>query len=297
MVRTLPTVSVITGPTATGKTDLAIALGDHHQIVSADASMVYRGLDIGTAKPLNPALPHHLIDILEPDQAFSVSEYVDLAESAIQDVLQQGKTPLVVGGTGYYIRALSEGLFDLPEPDLALQASLWEIVQSSGLKGLQQELGQVSPEDALRVGQNPRRVVRAVEILRRTGLAPAQLPKRAPLFEYRKLVLWPSWDWLEPRLITRTEQMFALGLVEEVAGLLKRYPSMPTALQSIGYKEVSSYLRAECTLAEAKNAVTQATRAYAKRQHTWFRKEPGAVYLDIAKPQAFEEALAWWEKR
>jgi tRNA dimethylallyltransferase len=170
-------------------------------------------------------------------------------------------------------------------------------VETEGLEPLLSELRALSPQDAERVGLNPRRIVRAVEILRRTGTPPAQFPKHQPKFAYRKLVLWPDWQWLEPRLQQRIEQMFAQGLVDEVRSLIQQYPQMPTALQSIGYKEVLAYLRAEYSLEQAKSEVFKATRAYAKRQYTWFRKEPGDVtYLPKGAGAAFVGCVAWFSR-
>jgi tRNA dimethylallyltransferase len=297
-----PIIPLLTGPTATGKTELALRLGRLFPVVvvSADASMVYRGMDIGTAKPSQAErhqVKHYLIDVVWPSQGFSVSEYVDLAEEAIQEALEQGHTPLVVGGTGYYIRALSEGLHQLPEPDMALQAELWQALEAGGVEPLLEELRAASPEDALRVQRNPRRIVRALEVLRRTGLPPAKFPKRTPRFRYCKLVLWPSWGWLEPRLVLRVERMFERGLVQEVEQLLRAYPQMPTALQSIGYKEVAAHLRGQMTLEQARQAIIRATQAYAKRQYTWFRKEPGEVaFLPHGGDEAWPGVRDWFER-
>lgn len=293
-------VAVLAGPTASGKTGLALRLAADVplEVISADASMVYRGMDIGTAKP-SPAeqlqVPHHLIDVVEPSQTFSVSEYLQMAEQAIGQVLDRGKLPLVVGGTGYYIRALSEGLYDLPEPDFKLQNQLWQTVEKQGLDALIAELEAVSPQDVERCQRNPRRVVRAVELLRRTGVPPAKVAKILPRFQYRKLILWPDWAWLEPRLAQRIEAMFSLGLVGEVAELLTRYSSMPTALQSIGYKEVAGYLHGQYSLEQAKSDMLKATRAYAKRQFTWLKKEPGDVsVLNCGGDAALDGLLEWF---
>lgn len=292
-------VSILAGPTASGKTELALRLAERIpiEVISADASMVYRGMDIGTAKPTQAeraTVRHHLVDWLEPNQLFSVAAYVRAAEAAIEDVRSRGRIPLVVGGTGYYIRALSEGLFELPEPDPQLQNRIEQELQERGFAAMREELAAVSAADALRVGSNPRRLVRAIEVLRRTGIPPAQAHRRGPRFSYRKLILWPQWDWLEPRFAQRTEEMFGRGLVEEVRGLLERYPRMPTALQAIGYKEVAAYLRGELGLEAAQKRVLQATRAYAKRQFTWFRKEPGDVtYLPRGGGEAWEGLWAW----
>ncbi|MFZ5990232.1 MAG: tRNA (adenosine(37)-N6)-dimethylallyltransferase MiaA [Deinococcota bacterium] len=292
-------VPILAGPTASGKTELALRLAERIpiEVISADASMVYRGMDIGTAKPTQAeraTVRHHLVDWLEPNQLFSVAAYVRAAEAAIEDVRSRGRIPLVVGGTGYYIRALSEGLFELPEPDPELQNRIEQELQERGFAAMREELAAVSAADALRVGSNPRRLVRAIEVLRRTGIPPAQAHRRGPRFSYRKLILWPQWDWLEPRFGQRTEEMFGRGLVEEVRGLLERYPQMPTALQAIGYKEVAAYLRGEMGLEAAQKRVLQATRAYAKRQFTWFRKEPGDVtYLPRGGGEAWEGLWAW----
>lgn len=292
-------VPILAGPTASGKTELALRLAERIpiEVISADASMVYRGMDIGTAKPTQAeraTVRHHLVDWLEPNQLFSVAAYVRAAEAAIEDVRSRGRIPLVVGGTGYYIRALSEGLFELPEPDPELQKRIEQELQERGFAAMREELAAVSAADALRVGSNPRRLVRAIEVLRRTGIPPAQAHRRGPRFSYRKLILWPQWDWLEPRFGQRTEEMFGRGLVEEVRGLLERYPQMPTALQAIGYKEVAAYLRGEMGLEAAQKRVLQATRAYAKRQFTWFRKEPGDVtYLPRGGGEAWEGLWAW----
>lgn len=267
------------------------------EVVSADATMVYRGLDIGTDKPTpeeRARVPHHLVDVLEPWEAMSVARYLEMAERAIADVLARGHLPLVVGGTGYYIRALSEGLYQLPPPDPRVQEALWRELQKRGLEALLKELAQASPEDALRVGRNPRRLVRALEVLRRTGVPPARFPRRPPRFRYKKLVLWPERAWLFPKLEERAHRQFARGLVEEVKALLARHPQMPTALQAIGYKEVVGYLRGEYGLQEALERDIRAVKAYAKRQYTWFRHEPGDVtYLPRGGAEAYLGFRDW----
>ncbi|KGQ22969.1 tRNA (adenosine(37)-N6)-dimethylallyltransferase MiaA [Thermus filiformis] len=292
-------IPVLAGPTASGKTLLALRLAEEVplEVVSADATMVYRGLDIGTDKPTpeeRARVPHHLVDVLEPSEAMSVARFLELAEEAIARVLSRGRLPLVVGGTGYYIRALSEGLHDLPPPDPLLQEELWRALEREGFSALWEELHRQSPEDARRVGRNPRRLVRALEVLRRTGLPPARFPKRPPRFRYRKLVLWPEKAWLWPRLEARARSQFARGLLEEVRGLLGRYPEVPTALQAIGYKEVVGYLRGEYSLEEALERDIRAVKAYAKRQYTWFRREPGDVtYLFRGGEEAYEGFRDW----
>ncbi len=292
-------IPVLAGPTATGKSSLALRLAERYglEVVNADATLVYRGLDIGTAKPSREErarVPHHLVDVLEPSEAMSVVRYLELAEAAIAEVLARGRLPIVVGGTGYYIRALSEGLPEVPPPDPVLESRLWRELEARGFSDLYAELLRASPEDARRVGQNPRRLVRALSILHQTGAPPARLPRRRPRFTYKKLILWPERARLLPVIQARARGQFAAGLVEEVKGLLERYPAMPTALQTIGYKEVVRYLRGEFSLDEAIEADWRAVWRYAKRQYTWFRREPGDVVYLFRMGEAAWTGLEDW---
>jgi len=295
-----PPIPVLAGPTATGKSALALRLAEERglEIVNADATLVYKGLDIGTAKPSKEELarvPHHLVDVLLPSEEMSVVRFLDLAEAAIADVLRRGKLPLVVGGTGYYIRALSEGIPKVPPPEPGLMAELEEELKTRGVDALFEELKRASPEDALRVGKNPRRLLRALFILRKTGTPPVRLPWRAPRFRFKKLILWPERNALLPIIQARARAQFEAGLVEEVKGLLAQYPEMPTALQTIGYKEVVRHLRGELTLEEAIEADWRAVWRYARRQYTWFRKEPGDVtYLPRMGEAAYEGLSDWF---
>lgn len=293
-----PLVPVLAGPTASGKSGaamrLAVAFG--LEIVSADAMQVYRGMDVGTAKPTpteRAQVPHHLLDVVEPSEPFSVAAYVELAEAAIADVLARGRSPLVVGGTGFYLRALREGLPTVPPADPAAQAPLWEAVAAGRLAELDAELRAASPVDAARAALNPRRVVRSLEVLRATGRAPSAFPRRAPRFAYRAAHLHPPLSVLRPRIVARTTAMFERGLVAEVTGLLARYPHQPTALQAIGYKEVVALVRGEATEGEARAAVAAATIRYAKRQRTWFGAEAPEARLASTGEEAFEALAAW----
>ncbi|CAN5764224.1 tRNA (adenosine(37)-N6)-dimethylallyltransferase MiaA [soil metagenome] len=293
-------VPILGAPTAAGKTAAALHLAADLplEVISADAMMVYHGLDIGTAKP-TPAeqarLPHHLIDVVEPEESFSVADFVRLAEVAIADVWRRGNVPLVVGGTGFYIRALSTGLPTVPAADEQAQAEVWARLEREGLDVLVDELAAASPADATRAERNPRRVVRALEILKRTGRAPASFPSTQPAFLYDKVVLLPSLEVLRPRIALRTEIMFNRGLVEEVAALQRQHPAQTTARQAIGYKEVGAFLRGDLTLAEANAAVTLATVQYAKRQRTWFRKERGANVYEAVATDVLGELRVWLE--
>jgi tRNA dimethylallyltransferase len=290
-------VPVLGGATASGKSALALRLAESFalEVVSADAMMVYRELDIGTAKPTpeeRVQVPHHLIDVAAPNERFSVARYVRLAEAAIAETLARGKLPLVVGGTGFYIRALTQGLPTTPEADLEVQRPLWRRFEREGLAGLERDLYALSPEDAERAQRNPRRVIRALEVWQRTGRSPADFPLAQPRYRYRKRRLEPGPGALERAIAARTGRMFAAGLVGEVERLLRRYPGATTALQAIGYKEVQAALAGDITVAAAKDAVTQATLRYAKRQRTWFHKEPGMRPLRAAEAAAWLAGLA-----
>ena len=291
-------IPVLAGPTASGKTSAAVELAQDFplEIVSADAMMVYRGMDIGTAKPKlaeRKGVPHHLIDVVSPDEAFNVADYVRLAEVAMADVLARGSVPLVVGGTGFYIRALVQGLPTTPEVDGSVQAPLWERLEKEGLESLHQDLLARSPADAQRAQRNPRRVIRALEILQRTGKPPSEFPLTQPAYSYTQASLLPSLDVLEPRIEARTETMFEAGFVAEVEGLLAQYDSFATARQAIGYKEVMSYLEGKVALEETKAAITLATRQYAKRQRTWFRKVPDATRLEAVASEVMRDLEKW----
>ncbi len=280
-----PMIPVLGGPTASGKSALALGLAEPLglEIVSADAMMVYRGLDVGTAKPTPDErlrVPHHLIDVAEPDETFSVARYVRLAEGAIAETLERGRLPVVVGGTGFYIRALTEGLPTAPAADPEAQRPLWERLERAGLDALEAALYALSPDDARRAQRNPRRLVRALEIWERTGRSPTSFPLAPPRFRYSKRRLEPGREELAERIEGRTAEMFAAGLVAEVRGLLARFPASTTAFQAIGYKEVRAALAGEYPLTDAPEAVARATRRYARRQETWFRREPGMARLE-----------------
>lgn len=266
------------------------------EIVTADAMQVYDGMDIGTAKPSpdeRAGVPHHLIDLVTPAAEFSVAAWVGAAEQVIGEVLARGALPLVVGGTGFYLRSLAEGLPLVPPADRALQDELFLEVESKGLAALKKELAAVSETDDERAGLNPRRVVRAVEILRRTGRPPSEFGRSEPRFHFSKVALLPDPVQLDRLIGVRTQQMFEAGLVEEVRALRERWPDQATALQAIGYREVLAHLRGELTLAEAEEAVRSATARYARRQLTWFRKEPGARLLP-GTARANRDGLAEW---
>jgi len=276
--QSLKRIPIIAGPTASGKSAAAMALAEHFslEIVNADAMQVYRGMDIGTAKP-TPAeqarVRHHVIDVVTPAEAYSVARYVEDAHLAIEDILARGRLPLLVGGTGFYLRALRDGLPTAPPADAEAQAPLWREVEQGRLEALVAELHSAAPQDAARAAGNPRRVVRSLEVLRRSGKPPSAFPFTEPHFDFSIHVLAPASAELRPRIVRRARRQFEEGLVAEVAGLLRQYPQQPTALQAIGYKEVARHLRGEVSLELAREDVVNATARYAKRQRTWFRDE------------------------
>jgi tRNA dimethylallyltransferase len=289
-------IPVLCGLTASGKTALSLELAKHHrlEIISADAMMVYRGMDIGTAKPSvleRDNTPHHLIDILPPNQNFSVAEWVRAAETAIGEILARGKTPLVVGGTGFYIRALSQGLPSTPMSEPAQIAKLEQELQKQGLDALYAELEQHSPQDAERSQKNPRRVLRALEILRGTGQAPSSFAPIPPKYTFFKVALVSAMSDLEPQIAQRVEWMFASGLLkeaQELADIFAKDGRRATSFQAIGYKQALDYLlgtsdangnHVAIDLEETKRRVVLATRQYAKRQSTWFKAEPNALLV------------------
>lgn len=280
-------IPVLAGPTAAGKSSLALELAQklNLEIISADAMLVYKDMNIGTAKPTlkqQQQVKHHLINVVTPDNTFNVANYVELAEKAIAEVLAKDKIPLIVGGSGFYIRALSQGLPTVPTVDKKVQNILWQRFRQEGLTPLEQELQTFSPKDAERAQSNPRRIIRALEIIKRTGKAPCNFPFTKPAFSYQKIVLNLELAVLNKRIKERTEAMFKEGLLAEVTNLLTNYPQRPAAMQAIGYKETVAYLDGEQDLTATKEAINLATLQYAKRQRTWFRKEPNAQVLDKA---------------
>jgi tRNA dimethylallyltransferase len=288
-------IPILAGPTASGKTALSLQLAQQAQqtapgrpieIVSADAMMVYRGMDIGTAKPSlgeRAGVPHHLLDLVAPDQDFSVVAWVQAAEAAIGAIVGRGHQPLLVGGTGFYLRALAEGLPTVPPSQPAQIAALEAELAARGLAALVGELATASPQDAARAAANPRRVLRALEIWRSTGRVASDFMPLPPKFRYQKLVLAPTIAQLEPRIAERTAQMLAQGLLAEAAALAHLYQPhntqqrLPTSLQAIGYREALAHLAGDLSHAAMEAAINLATRQYAKRQLTWFRAEPNAT--------------------
>lgn len=272
----------VAGPTATGKTEAALLIAERvgGEIVALDSMSLYRGMDIGTAKP-TPAqraqVPHHLIDILAPEEEFTVSDYVRTAERNCRDIVERGRVPLFVGGTGLYLRAILRGVFDAPHKDDAFRAQLQSRAKVAGKEWLHRQLQRLDPDAAARLHPNDsRRLIRALEVAHHTGQPASAQQRELPLPADRRPrhVYWfsPPRAWLHQRINSRVEQMISVGWVDEVRRLLERdRPLSRTARQAVGYQELIAHLRGESSLADAVERIQIRTRQFAKRQHTWFR--------------------------
>jgi tRNA dimethylallyltransferase len=272
----------LAGPTACGKSDAALVLAEKidAEILSMDSMSLYRGMDIGTAKP-SPAqralVPHHLIDLCEPHESFSVAHYLAAAKEAACDVIARGRAPLFVGGTGLYLRALLRGVFDGPHIPPEYRQQLEAELASGSTEQLYEQLAAVDPSAARRIHPNDaKRIFRALEVYRATGRPLSELQRQEPLpAENGPLnVFWLSAPrpWLYDRIDRRVEQMFAAGLLDEVHSLLDRPLQLShTARQALGYKEAIAHLEQGVPLSETIRLIQTRTRQFAKRQHTWFR--------------------------
>ena len=289
----------IVGPTAVGKTEIAIQLAQHldAEIVSLDSRQIYREMDIGTAKPTpdqQGAVPHHLIDCVDVDQPFSVAEHQRLADSAIEEVRERGKQAMAVGGAGLYFRGLVDGLFDGPGADAEIRAKLQREADEHGNVALHDRLRQCDPESANRIHPNNRvKVIRALEVYELTGkpisVLQQQWKMNEPRYLFRAFGLNMPREMLYRRIEDRVDQMVEVGLIEEVKGLLEQgYPRNCVAMQSFGYKELIEYLDGKRTFDEAIALLKQNTRRFAKRQLTWFCNDPRIEWLDISQFSSME---------
>ncbi|APZ94705.1 tRNA (adenosine(37)-N6)-dimethylallyltransferase MiaA [Fuerstiella marisgermanici] len=272
----------LAGPTAGGKTATAIELAKilNAEIVSMDSMAIYRGMDIGTAKPSRDeqnAVPHHLIDVVKPHQEFSVSEYVLQASEVARQILKRDRIPLFVGGTGLYLRSLLRGVFEGPPADWELRNELQRGAEERGNDWLHSELQNVDPGTAAKLHPNDvRRVVRAIEVFRLTGQPLSQQQQQTPLPPQKRpaAVFWidPPRDWLHERINRRVDLMMQQGLLKETQQLLAAEPPPGrTARQALGYREIISHLEDGVPLDDAVEQIKTGTRQFAKRQHTWFR--------------------------
>jgi tRNA dimethylallyltransferase len=283
-------VLVVCGPTASGKTGWSLKLAEHFpiEIISADSRQVYRQMDIGTAKATleeQALVPHHMINLIDPDQEFSVAQYVERARPLIEEISRRGKIPCVVGGTGLYIRALLGGLADTPTADQKLRDRLHQREIDEGEGTLHAELAKIDPVAAERIHpNNVVRLVRALEVYYVSGRSLTELQQEHKFADqpYRVMKLAPDQKRAElyRRIDLRSEQMLKEGLVAEVEALVARYSADLKALQTLGYREVVRYLGVPGAYAKMLAEIQTATRQYAKRQLTWFRKESEIIWVD-----------------
>lgn len=290
----------IVGPTATGKTALAVALARAlgGEVVGADSRQVYRHMDVGTAKPTaeeRAAAPHHLIDVVNPDDEFSLAQYLDQALTALADIWSRGQVALLVGGTGQYVWALLEG-WKVPRlaPQPELRRSLEERAAREGADALHQELERVDPKAARGIDpRNVRRVIRALEVHHSTGRPISYWQQKdPPPWEVLVLGLTCPRDELYRRIDARVDAMMQAGLVEEVRGLLAMdyRPSLP-AMSGIGYREVCQYLAGEIEVATVVRRVKTATHRLARQQNTWFRQDDERIrWVDVSQCDPLDEA-------
>jgi tRNA dimethylallyltransferase len=282
-------IVVLSGPTASGKSGLALSLAREFpvEIVSADSLLVYRRFDIGTAKPTaaeRAEVPHHMIDVADPDEPYDAGRYVRDAERAISGIRARGRVPMLVGGTGMYIRALLRGLDPLPS-DPRVRKELSRRWDEEGGAALHAELSRIDPEISGKVHPSDRqRVLRALEIAAVSGIPPSRARaawtsgggSSGCLF----LALWPDRETLYRRIDARTEEMFRRGLVEEVRGLLERgFDRSLKPMMALGYRHAAAHLLDGVPLSETIETVKRDTRRYAKRQITWLSSEPNLVHV------------------
>ena len=288
---------IILGPTASGKTELAVRLAEHFggEIVNADSLQIYRGMDIGTAKPapeLRRRVPHHLIDRVDPDWDFSASDFRREAGRAIADIHGRGKKVFLVGGTGLYIKALLKGLADTPSGGGAIRTELEETARANGAAELLRRLAEVDPETAGRLHPNDRvRIIRALEVYLQTGRPISQFRSEhgfaGDYYDHLKIGIAVERSELYRRIDERVERMIEEGLVGEVEGLLSAgFDHRLKSLRSIGYKEICAHLRGECPLYEAVQLIKRDSRRYAKRQLTWLRRDDEIIWVEY--PEEFD---------
>ncbi len=294
-MNTAPRIAAVVGPTASGKTSLAIELAQMFdgEIISCDSMQIYRGMDIGTAKPTpeeTKEIPHHMIDIVEPSENFSAADYAPLAKKAADDILSRGKLPIFCGGTGLYLDSvITANDYADVETDLALRASLLEEAEQNGAEALWQRLFEVDSESAAGIHKNNiKRVARALEIYLSSGITKTEWDRRSRTrpAPYAPVIIALDRDREElySRIDRRVDIMIESGLENEVRSLVDsgKLPRSSTAAQAIGYKEIIEYFDGKCTLAEAVEQIKLSTRHYAKRQLTWFRRNPTVNWIKSA---------------
>lgn len=287
-------VIVICGPTASGKTALSIELAKkiNGEIVSCDSMQIYKEMDIGTAKPTleeMQGIKHYMIGIISPNERYSVADYKKDAKKAIREILNKGKVPIVVGGTGLYIDSL---IYEIEYQDIEFDKEyrehLEKEVKEKGLEELYNEAKEIDPQAIEKISENDKkRILRILEIYHATGENKTEQERKSRQkeveYDYKVYALNMDREKLYDRINKRVDKMIEEGLIQEVEKIYKKYNDFPTAMQGLGYKEVVEYLEGKLTKEEMIEKIKQETRRYAKRQLTWFRKNKQTIWLDVGK--------------
>ena len=291
----------IAGPTASGKTALAVELAKEFngEVVSCDSMQIYRRMDIGTAKPFpeeRQGIPHHMIDVVEPDEDFSVGLYCQMASPIVDDIVARGKTAIIAGGTGLYMDSLIRGNDFAPFPSTGQREKLETQCDEMGLDFMKNWLTEIDPEAATRI-HDRKRIIRALEVYLETGETITEHNRKTQLIPPRYNPLWLGLDFesrqaLYDRIDLRVDIMLEQGLIQEIKDLLASgIPAKCTAMQAIGYKEFIDALDGRCTIEEAAAQVQQSSRRYAKRQLTWFRRNKAMNWLTRCPGEGSEEII------
>lgn len=293
-----PKVIVICGPTASGKTALSIELAKkiNGEIISADSMQIYKDMDIGTAKPDQEemqGIKHYLLDFVNPDERYSVAEYKKDATNAIEEILQKGKTPIIVGGTGLYVDTLIYGIeYNDIKIDEEYRQKLEEIAEKQGLETLYNMAVKIDETAMKKISVNDKkRIIRVLEIYKATGKTKTQQEiesrKNGVKYDYKIFALNMNRETLYNRINLRVDIMIEKGLIDEVKKLKEKYNKFPTAMQGLGYKEVVEYLERKITKEEMIEKIKMETRRYSKRQLTWFRKNKETIWLDATNEKEY----------
>ena len=290
-----PKVIVICGPTASGKTSLSIEVAKKidGEIISCDSMQIYKDMNIGTAKPTveeMQGIPHYMLDFVLPSERYSVADFKEAATDRIEDILKREKVPIIVGGTGLYVDALTKNItYPEIEIDLEYRKQLEELIKENGLESLYEEAKKIDEKAMQTISKNDKkRIMRVLEIYHQTGKTKTQLESESrltpPPYEYIVFAINMEREKLYERINKRVDIMIDQGLIEEVETMTKKYEEFPTAMQGLGYKEVVSYLKKEITKEEMIEKLKMETRRYAKRQLTWFRKDENIKWIDGLAP-------------
>ena len=294
-----PKVIVICGPTASGKTTLSIQLAQkiNGEIITSDSMQIYKDMDIGTAKPTKEemqGIKHYLVDFVEPNKRYSVADFKKDAEKAIEEILKNGKVPIIVGGTGLYVDSLIYGIeYQDIKFDEKYRKELENRVEQEGLESLYNEAKKIDPQAMEKISSNDqKRILRVLEIYKATGKnkteQEAESRKNGVKYDYKVFAINMDREKLYERINKRVDIMIEQGLIQEVQDLLKKYDEFPTAMQGLGYKEVVEYLQGNISKEEMIDKVKMETRRYAKRQNTWFKKNKQTIWIE---PQDLQKIL------